>query len=115
MAECEVCGREMTTAASCDLKRRNKFTPLEWEGELVTPVVWGQDLENNRELLEGGVVGGTTIAPLERCPDCGVQRGGYHHPGCDREQCPQCGGQILSCSCFDEDVDDEDLPDLSEI
>lgn len=35
----------------------------------------------------------------ERCPDCNVASGGHHHPGCDRERCPLCSGQRLSCSC----------------
>ena len=24
------------------------------------------------------------------CSDCGVNRGGTHHPGCDGERCPRC-------------------------
>ncbi|HZX56791.1 MAG TPA: hypothetical protein VFE86_19040 [Ilumatobacteraceae bacterium] len=40
----------------------------------------------------------------DRCGDCGVFRGGWHHPGCDLQACPACGGQLLSCGCqFDED------------
>src|SRR5690606_3984579 len=35
----------------------------------------------------------------ERCGDCNVGRGGRHHPGCDREVCPRCGGQLISCLC----------------
>jgi hypothetical protein len=28
----------------------------------------------------------------------------FHHPGCDLQECPLCGGQLLSCGCrFDED------------
>lgn len=33
------------------------------------------------------------------CPDCACPGGGYHHPGCDNEECPQCHRQALSCAC----------------
>ena len=43
-----------------------------------------------------------------RCHDCNIKRGGLHHPGCDMERCPKCGGQIISCDCFrDEEEEDE--------
>jgi hypothetical protein len=35
------------------------------------------------------------------CRDCGVAYGGTHHPPCCLEDCPRCGGQLLSCACFD--------------
>lgn len=38
------------------------------------------------------------------CHDCEVMIGGYHHPGCDMERCPKCGGQFMVCDC---EVDDE--------
>ena len=35
----------------------------------------------------------------EPCHDCGVKEGAYHHDGCDNEECPACGGQLLGCEC----------------
>ncbi|HNU92774.1 MAG TPA: hypothetical protein PKO25_12955 [Spirochaetota bacterium] len=35
-----------------------------------------------------------------RCPDCGVSIGGFHHPGCDQERCPRCGGRLSRCGCL---------------
>lgn len=33
----------------------------------------------------------------ERCPDCQVEQGEEHEYGCDVEQCPLCGQQLLGC------------------
>jgi hypothetical protein len=35
----------------------------------------------------------------DRCPDCGAKAGEFHRPGCDIEQCPYCGQQLISCDC----------------
>lgn len=40
----------------------------------------------------------------KRCHDCGIanRRGNVHHLGCDVERCPNCGLQLISCSCLDD-------------
>lgn len=35
------------------------------------------------------------------CHDCAVREGEPHQNGCDAEQCPVCGGQFISCDCFE--------------
>lgn len=41
--------------------------------------------------------------PSGHCHDCGILNvpGNYHHPGCDVEKCPKCGGQAIGCGCDD--------------
>lgn len=36
----------------------------------------------------------------DRCRDCGVLTGGFHHRGCCIEVCPKCEGQLISCECL---------------
>jgi hypothetical protein len=40
------------------------------------------------------------------CRHCGAVKGQLHEPLCDYEQCPVCGGQVMSCDCgiFTEDA-----------
>jgi hypothetical protein len=33
------------------------------------------------------------------CPCCGAARGQLHEPLCEREQCPMCKQQVMSCDC----------------
>lgn len=42
-----------------------------------------------------------------RCHDCYIELGGFHHPGCDMERCPRCGGQLISCGCLDDPAEEE--------
>ena len=77
MAVCEYCKQEMTKADSCVVVH----LPIDGRNWLPEPFFaeYGED----------------------RCGDCNVLPGGYHHPGCDREQCPKCNGQLISCDCLD--------------
>jgi hypothetical protein len=83
MAECDICGAEMTTGRSCTLvdlvvaDRRRKRLPF--------------GSETNRP------------ASAKRCHDCGVSPGGVHHPGCSVEQCPVCEQQLFCCDCEKEE------------
>jgi hypothetical protein len=42
------------------------------------------------------------IQPPARCHDCGVKLGGYHHYGCDNEECRLCGEQLIGHECQSE-------------
>ncbi len=33
------------------------------------------------------------------CPSCQAARGQFHEPLCEREQCPVCKQQVMSCDC----------------
>ena len=91
MAICGYCNREMTVADSCSAKT------LHLAGmPLVLPPFGAETRMRAPEEFTG------------RCHDCGVQMGGFHHPGCDMAECPRCREQLLGCGCrFDEDVEEQ--------
>jgi hypothetical protein len=45
-----------------------------------------------------------------RCPDCDAGPGEVHSTGCDVEQCPYCGGQLISCNCHQKPPLDDRMP-----
>ena len=40
-----------------------------------------------------------TQIKFKTCPDCAVRKGMVHVPSCDTEECPNCHGQLIACSC----------------
>lgn len=83
MAKCEFCGKDMMRAAGC------VKVQIVHNGKKYDPIKFGDD--------------GYAMDENDRCPDCNVKYGHYHHPGCDIERCPVCGGQLITCGCIDEE------------
>lgn len=87
MAECLVCEQEMMddSTVSCEERWLTRTLFVEKNGSV--SVGKTRSKANVYDDEEG------------RCHDCNVAYGGYHHPGCDWERCPFCGGQLISCNC----------------
>jgi hypothetical protein len=79
MATCIDCNLEMTTADGCTLS----------------------------EVKIDGEVFARRRCERQRCRDCAVKPGRFHHLGCCAERCPRCRGQLISCGCWTDGVEDE--------
>jgi hypothetical protein len=77
VALCEWCKKDMLTVDGCTGNKKIEFPD-------------GSQLDSLPYYGSGGL----------RCPDCNVLTGHRHHPGCDREKCPKCGGQLIACRCL---------------
>lgn len=80
MATCDFCEKDMKAVDSCAGNKTVDFP----DGKKMKPSLYHFD------------------EPSGRCHDCNVKHGEPHHPGCDVERCPKCGGQLISCGCLDE-------------
>ena len=78
-AKCDYCNLEMRPGTGCT------FTHVDFNGKDVARIRM-DEIDSDGE--------------ARNCHDCNAGPGQLHHPGCDWERCPVCGGQIISCSCF---------------
>ncbi len=78
MANCGWCEQEMTEGKACTLETYDDFS---------------DKVARNRVPQDDD----------RACHDCKTPAGGLHHPGCDTEECPLCGGQAFACDCCSSD------------
>lgn len=72
---CRACGQDTAVAASCSTGK--------WH--------------HGAARVPFGSETGSLAQPGDRCHDCLVPYGGFHHIWCDFERCPICDGQALYC------------------
>lgn len=82
MTICLTCNRYFMDADTCTAEAI-KFP----SGTVLEAVPFGQE---------------SSVDGVDRCPECGVDTGGYHHPGCAVAACPRCGDPLVTCGCLGE-------------
>jgi hypothetical protein len=92
MEICWICKKEMSDAGvtTCTARTSIKYP----DGKVLQPIPY-----NPKD---------AHFPPWFRCPDCNVAPGGNHHANCEQEKCPKCGGQLISCACFDAESEEAD-------
>lgn len=71
----------------------------------ITYRIYGHGTPEQIENRIRAEVGKEDIRTDHRCPDCDVEVGEFHLPGCDVEVCPRCKGQAIGCGCAHKDED----------
>ena len=79
-------GVRMTEDWPDKIKAAQLITDLSFEGRPVSRIRYGSEQSDWR-------------AEEIPCHDCAVIKGEFHVPNCDVEECPVCGGQLISCDC----------------
>jgi len=77
-AVCKLCGQRMLIADGCTCRQ------VECNGVKYDRIRFGDEEYDMGDNC---------------CHDCGARRGHFHHSGCDAEECPVCGGQLIGCNC----------------
>jgi hypothetical protein len=110
MTVCDICNQTMPAAATCT-ERKLEGSGRSWIGvrygderrySTESDDFWADDVSYDRRPR----IPWPPVTLPERCVDCGVEKGAWHHLGCDMEECPRCGWQLISCGCWFDDGDD---------
>jgi hypothetical protein len=82
-AICSYCKGDMRAADGC------VKVPVENDKGRFDPILYGNETRYGLEKSQNP----------EECHDCAAKLDNYHHRGCDWEQRPSCGGQLIGCDC----------------
>ncbi len=88
-------GRRMVAGWPERIVAAQRIIQLEIGGVLLGRIRFGE--EQDDRAAEG-----------QPCTDCRVERGEFHVPGCDAEECPNCHEQLITCECDAADIEPEE-------